>query len=289
MVALGGTLIALVASDNVPFVADGGDGSAAAAVPRADVDRFDSAAALASVRRQVALGPRPAGSRASRVLARRIRSKLPRGRYQAVPGGLRNVIGTVPGRTGGRPIVIGAHYDTKDLPGFVGANDGASGVAVMTQLARSIRPRALRRTVVFVAFDGEESPRDTPSGEFERRGLRGSRVAARGLRGARAMILLDFVGERGLRIPRESNSNLRLWRGLRAAARRAGVGAVFPDRTRGGVLDDHIPFIRQGVPAVDLIDFEFACFHRRCDNMSRISGRSLDAVGETVLELLPTL
>ena len=79
------------------------------------------------MRRQVALGPRPAGSRASRVLAGRIRRKLPRGRFQAVPGGLRNVIGSVPGRTGRQPVVIGAHYDTKDLPGFVGANDGAVG------------------------------------------------------------------------------------------------------------------------------------------------------------------
>ena len=74
-VALGGTLIALVATDNVPFVADDGNGSAAAAVPRPAVDRFDAGAALASVRRQVALGPRPAGSRASRVLAKRIRSQ----------------------------------------------------------------------------------------------------------------------------------------------------------------------------------------------------------------------
>ena len=199
------------------------------------------------------------------------------------------MIGSVPGRTAGPPVVIGAHYDTKDIPGFVGANDGASGVAVMTQLARSVKPRALRRTVVFVAFDGEESPRGTPDGQFAQRGLRGSRVAAPGLRGARAMILLDFVGERGLRLPRERYSNRRLWKGMRAAARRAGVASVFPGGTGPAVLDDHIPFIREGVPSVDLIDFDFPCFHRRCDDMSGISARSLDAVGETVLELLPTL
>ena len=290
-VALGGALIALVATDNVPLVGDDSEPRAAASgnVPRATVDRFDSAAAFGSVRRQVAIGPRPAGSPDSRALGERIRRSLPRGRFEAVPGGLRNVVGTIPGRTRAQPVVIGAHYDTKDIPGFVGANDGASGVAVLTQVARSVRPRRLRRPLVLIAFDGEESPRGTPPEEFEARGLRGSRVAAPDYRDARAMILLDFVGQRGLRIPRETHSDRRLWRKLRAAARRAGVGAVFPSGTQSPISDDHVPFLRQGVPSIDLIDFTFRCFHRRCDDLSRISPRSLDAVGETVLELLPRL
>ena len=104
---------------------------------------------------QVELGPRPAGSEASRQLAETLRRLLPRGRFQAVPGGLRNVVGTVPGREPGY-IVVGAHYDTKDIPGFVGANDGASGTAVVTELARTIkRPK---HTIQFVLFDGEEAP-----------------------------------------------------------------------------------------------------------------------------------
>ncbi|MEA2309451.1 MAG: glutaminyl-peptide cyclotransferase, partial [Thermoleophilaceae bacterium] len=130
---------------------------------------------------QVGYGPRPAGSPASRRLAARLRAMLPRGRFQAVPGGLRNVIGVVPGKDPRRTVVVGAHYDTKDLPGFVGAIDSASGTAVAVQLARTLRPREARPTVVFALFDGEESPRGTPDTEpaFERRGLRGSRVAAR--------------------------------------------------------------------------------------------------------------
>jgi hypothetical protein len=68
-----------------------------------------------------------------------------------------------------------------------------------------------------------------------------------------------------------------------------GVGKVFPPGTQGGIYDDHIPFLRQGVPSIDLIDFDFRCFHQRCDDLSRISPRSLDAVGETTLELLRTL
>ena len=287
-IALGATLIVLVATDNVPFISDD-DGGAAAAVPAAKLDRFDGQAALRSVRRQVALGPRPAGSAASRRLAKRIRRALPGGRFQAVPGGLRNVVGVVRGRDPGRQVVVGAHYDTKDLPGFTGANDGASGTAVLTGLARTIKPRRIRPTVVFIAFDGEESPRGTPDEQFEERGLRGSKVAAPRYADAEAMVLLDFVGERNLRIPREQGSHPALWRKLRAAARRAGVGPVFPDAVGGTIVDDHVPFQREGVPAIDLIDFDFPCFHRTCDNLSRISPRSLDAVGETVHELLATL
>ena len=284
--------MALAATETAPFSGGGSVGAGAASgavVPRASVDRFAGHAAYGSVERQVALGPRPAGSAASRELAGRIRRALPRGRFQAVPGGLRNVIGTVPGRERGRTVVVAAHYDTRDLPGFVGANDGASGIAVLTQLARAIRPRWLRPTVVLVALDGEEAPRGAPEGQFERYGLRGSKVAAPGLKRAEAMILIDFVGERGLRLPREELSQVGLWRRLRAAARRVGVARVFPPSEQGAVLDDHLPFIRAGVPSIDLIDFDYACFHRLCDDLSQISERSLDAVGESLVELLRRL
>lgn len=260
------------------------------AVPRPTVDRFDERAAYAWVERQVELGPRPAGSPASRKLARQLRRALPRGAFQPVPDGLRNVVGVVPGREPSRRVVVGAHYDTKEIPGFLGAVDGASGTAVVAQLARTIRPRQLRPTVVFLLFDGEESPAGAPPGQFLRYGLRGSKAVAHRYRDAEAMILLDFVGERGLRIPRESYSNAGLWQRLRAAARAVGVGAVFPDRDYGGgIQDDHLPFIEQGVPAIDLIDFDFPCWHRRCDDLPRVSVRSLDATGETVLELLRRL
>ena len=289
-VVLGVALIALVATDNLPFTGDGdGEAGAAAPVPRPAFDRFDGRAAYESVERQVALGARPAGSAASRELAGRIRRALPGGRFQAVPGGLRNVIGRVPGRDPRRVVIVGAHYDTKDIEGFVGANDGASGTAVLTQLARRVKPRTLRSTMVFIAFDGEESPAGSPPGRFEQDGLRGSKVAASRYSGARAMILLDFVGEKGLRVRREQLSDSGLWRKLRAAARRAGVGEVFPAGVQGPILDDHVPFLRAGVPAIDLIDFDFPCFHRTCDDLSQISPRSLDAVGEAMLELLPTL
>jgi glutaminyl-peptide cyclotransferase len=255
-----------------------------ATAPTPTVDRVDEDAAWSRLVRQVELGPRPAGSAASRKLARQLKAELPRGSFQAVPGGLRNVVGFVRGRDPSRTVVVGAHYDTKDLPGFVGANDGASGTALVVELARSIEPGQLRPSTVFILFDGEESPDDKH--DFLKTGLRGSKVAAARYQDAEAMILLDFVGDRDLSLPREGLSDRALWRRLRAAARRVGTGAVFPDRTQASILDDHYPFRQRGVPSIDLIDFDYACWHRKCDNLSRVSKRSLDAVGETVYELL---
>jgi len=285
-VALGITLVALVATDNLPFT---GDHEADGSTPRAasvHADRFDGAAAFRLLRRQVELGPRPAGSPESRRLARLLKRIVPRGGYQDVPGGLRNVMGTVRGREPGY-VVVGAHYDTKDVPGFVGANDGASGTAVAAQLARTIRRP--RHTVKFVFFDAEESPRGTPDSEFEEKGLRGSKVAAPRFADARAMVLLDFVGDRQLAIRYEDNSSPGLWRKLRSAAHRVGALETFPRGNQGPISDDHVPFADEGVPSIDLIDFDFPCWHRRCDDMSAVSERSVNAVGETIYELLKTL
>ena len=100
------------------------------------------------------------------------------------------------------------------------------------------------------------------------------------------MVLLDFVGDRRLSIPREGSSDAELWRRLRAAAKRGrGRAATSPPDARGSILDDHIPFLQQGVPSIDLIDFDFPCWHRRCDDLSAVSERSLDATGETVHQL----
>ena len=260
----------------------------AASSARLKVDRFDGARAFAELRRQVEMGPRPAGSAASRRLAARIRSALPRGRYEAVPGGLRNVVGRLPGS---KPaVVVAAHYDTKALPGFVGANDGAGGTAAVMELARVLR-RTKRPAgapeLRFVFFDGEEATNDRA--DFRLTGLRGSQAYADRHRGElRALVLLDFVADKDLRIPREEGSDPRLWTRLRAAARRVGAGAAFPSVRQGEVTDDHTPFAEAGVPAIDLIDFEFDCWHRRCDDLSAVSRRSLDISGEAVLELLRT-
>jgi glutaminyl-peptide cyclotransferase len=264
---------------------DGDDPPGASAALK--VDRFNRDRAFADLRRQVELGPRPAGSETSKQLAAWLRERLPNGRIQPVPGGLQNVTGRIPGR--GKPILVAAHYDTKDIPGFVGANDGAAGTAAVLEIARVMQktPRpADAPPIRFVLFDGEESPDD--DADFYTAGLRGSKFYARRFaEQVRAMILLDFVAEKGaMRVPREDSSHLGLWERLRAASRKVGAQSAFPDETSGPVLDDHTPFLRRGVPAIDLIDFTFTCWHKKCDDMSAVSARALDLTGETVVQLL---
>jgi Zn-dependent M28 family amino/carboxypeptidase len=214
---------------------------------------------------------------------------MPRGAYQQLPGGLRNVIGTVPGRHPSRYIVVGAHYDSKDLKGFLAANDGAGGTAAVVQLARQLKPRTIGPTVKFVLFDGEETPAGVSEDEFYEKGLRGSKPAAKTFKDAEAMILLDFVADKELSLPREGTSDKRLWSKLRAAAKKAGVGRTFPTGTGVSIEDDHTPFLRAGVPSIDLIDWDFPCWHKTCDDLSAVSERSLDASGEAVAGLLRTL
>src|SRR5918998_1310844 len=209
------------------------------------------AVGVAALIAAVVVGESSGGERievGARPLGERLRRLLPNGRFEPVPARtgaerpLRNIVGAVRGRDPERLVVVGAHYDTKDLPGFVGANDGAGGTAAVVEIARSIRPRELGLSVVFILFDGEESPRGTSDAVFERAGLRGSRAAARRYPGGAAMVLLDLVADRRLSIPREANSTPALWESLRAAARRAGVGCAFPAASREEISDDHKPF-----------------------------------------------
>jgi glutaminyl-peptide cyclotransferase len=263
-------------------------GSAASVAPRSTAARFDGSWAWGLLREQVALGPRPAGSDASHRLAARLASLVPSGHLEAVPGdppGMQNVVGTLPGT---KPaIVLGAHYDTLDIPGFVGANDGASGVAVVVAAARALqridRPAGAPE-LRFVLFDGEEAP---PGVEFLEGGVRGSKAyAAAHAKEMGTLVLLDMIGDKDLAIPRKATSDRALWTKVRAAARKAGTQSAFPDRVSGAVLDDHTPFQERGVPSIDLIDFTFPVWHTTRDDMTAVSARSIDAVGETIVELL---
>jgi hypothetical protein len=261
---------------------------AAPLAPPARANRFDGSAAFALLREQVqAYGWRPAGSPALRRLALRLRALMPRGRFEAVPGHprLRNVVGTVPGR---RPaIVVAAHYDVEAEPeGFVGANDGAAGTAAVVTLARAFarleRPRGARE-LRFVLFDGEEEPAGCVP--FESCGIRGSRAYAKRHAGdVRALVLLDYIAEKvGLSFPRELGSDAGIWSQLRRAATDVGVGGLFPDAVGAGeILDDHTPFTRRGVRAIDIIDFDYPQRDSLQDNLGAVAQRSLDAVGEAV-------
>lgn len=268
-----------------------GDGNARqATTARAPkVNRFDGARAWAELEREVRAGPRPAGSQTLRALAARLRATLPHGHIEQVAGGLQNVVGVLPGR---RPaVVLSAHYDTKDTPpGFVGANDGAGGTALVLEAARVLARMHQRnpRQVRFVLFDGEEAP--AGCSDFLTCGIRGSRAyARRHARQLKALVLADFVANRNLLLKRDLGSDATLWARFAAAARRAGVGSIVTSATQGTVEDDHTPFMRAGVPAIDLIDFDFPQWHTLQDQPGVLSERSLDAAGEAVVELMREL
>jgi Iap family predicted aminopeptidase len=265
--------------------------------PASDGGRFDAERAFADVEAQVAFGPRPAGSAANRRQAEFLAESLGEAgvRDVRVQRPHLNVVGTIPG-TEQDSILIGAHHDTKDrIPGFVGANDGASGVAVVLEIARALPDQVEGPSVHLALFDAEEARGDRP---FEVDGTRGSRqyvrYAQRGTGGTpplpESMILLDLVGDCDLQIPREQNSDPQLYRDI-------ALNAPDPEPFEGetsAILDDHIPFLRAGVPAVDLIDFTFgpgdspgAWWHTTEDTLDKVCAESLDAVGEAVLAILP--
>lgn len=285
--------LALVITIFASFIWIGCGGQAPRTRPTTTV-QFDTSAAWKLIEQQVAVGSRPAGSPQLRRLAERLRRALPNGTFEPIPGqpGLRNVVGTIPGRRPG--IVVGAHYDTLAQPaGFVGANNGAAGTAIVVEVARALaasKPPSGASEVRFVLFDGEEPPSGLPeSSDFYQTGLRGSRayVAAYPDR-TKAMVLLDYVANKHLQLPREATSTPILWSNVREAANAVGAGRFFPARTESAILDDHTPFLRTGVAAVDLIDWSYPGHDLR-DSMSMLSSQSVTAVGRTVVELVSRL
>ena len=260
----------------------------AGARPAGPVPRsFDEARAYALVKLQLSYGPRPAGSPAERAVARVLVRMLPHGHFEPVPGGLENIVGGLPGRQ--PAIVIAAHYDTTPVPGYLGANNSATGVAAVIEMARDLARdprRSGQRAIVFALFDGEEAPVYPPP-DFLAEALRGSRAYVAAHRAStREMVLLDFIALHGESLPRDAGSNATLWSQLRAAARRAGTLSYFPDAVGEAIYDDDTPFNQAGIPAIDLIDFNYPCWQKVCDDLTQVSQPSLAAVGRTVLALL---
>jgi glutaminyl-peptide cyclotransferase len=305
-VALAAAIVALAGCgerDEPPIEAPGAKAAQRAAA------RFDAKRAFADLESQVRLGERPAGSAANRRLTELLASRLRDAglREVGIQRPNRNVVGVIPGREPGA-IVVGAHHDTKDrIPGrFVGANDGASGVAVALELARALPDRVQGPSIHIALFDAEEARGDRP---FEQDGTRGSSQYVRyaeagGRQGSppldeiASMVLFDLVGDCDLQIPLEENSNPELYELFRDAALELdpdGGGAPFDGET-GGVLDDHIPFAEAGVSAVDLIDFQYGpgpapgeWFHTDEDDLAKVCPESLAAVGRPALLVLDRL
>ncbi len=259
---------------------------------------FDGAAALRHVERLVAIGPRPAGSPGAARARSYIVDELKKAGVSAkvesfdamTPHGrlpMANVVAVIPGR---RPdvILIAGHYDTKwfrDIT-FVGANDGGSSAALLIELARRLRERPREYTYWVAWFDGEEARESwTPTDS-----LYGSRRMAAELGKSRrlpsAVIVADMIGDRDLGIRREAGSTAWMTDVIWASAVRLGYVTHFLQDTLA-VEDDHAPFIRMGIPATLLIDFDFPPWHTAADTLDKVSAQSLEIVGKVMLDALP--
>jgi hypothetical protein len=271
---------------------------------------FDSARAWLHLQRMVEIGPRPAGSTALRQTRAYITRQLtalgltvqeqpftvttPAGRVQMV-----NLIVRLPGTRPDR-ILFAGHYDTKVMPGarpFVGASDGGSSAAFLIELASALNSRPRDFTYELIWLDGEEAfcpgwtdcgTPSSPDNTYGSRHYVAAATEANALPAVRALILVDMIGDIDLQVRRDTNSTPWLVDLVWTAARRLGHGGVFVQAATA-VEDDHLPFVRAGVPSVDIIDLDYPYWHTPDDDMKRVSARSLQIVGDVVLEALPAI
>jgi glutaminyl-peptide cyclotransferase len=264
--------------------------------------------ALARVRRLCELGPRDALTPGAEAAAKWISAELSAIGLvpdtdtfdDPAPDGtsriFRNIMVTVPG-TGGGHVLLLSHYDTKSgiSDTFVGANDGGSSTGLLLELAAHFARIPASSSVTFAFLDGEECRRTY--GESD--GLHGSRHLARKMReagqGIDAVILVDMVGDRDLRLTLPRNGTARLKTALLDAAASQGL------RTKVGllpydILDDHQPFLNAGFPAIDIIDFEYGSapglrdyWHTDADTVDKLSAESLQVTGAIVIQLVNDL
>jgi len=258
--------------------------------------RFDGRRALRDVETQLKLGPRTIGSEAHAKAVDWMVAGLKGAGWtveiqEALNAGkkIRNVVA---GRGSDGPwIILGAHYDSRfradqdpdpqkrTLP-VQGANDGASGVAVLMELARTI-PKDLKKQITLVFFDAEDN------GEIEGWDwILGSKAYAARLTGKPdAVVIVDMIGDADLNIYREGNSDSGLTDEIWRTAARLKI-PQFIDEPKYQILDDHIPFLNRGFRAADIIDFDYPHWHTTADTLDKVSAASLQAVGDVLLAWL---
>jgi len=269
----------------------------------APASAFDSTRAWEHLRRQVAFGPRPSGSPAivetRRYLAAQLKDAGISAREQAFVGmtplgevSMANVIATIPGKRPER-VVLASHYDTKLFRDFrfVGANDGASSTAALLELGRALKGRTNEFTIELLFLDGEEARMPEWRGNDNTYGSRHYVQAAQkdgSLKTLKALVLLDMIGDKDLTIRRDSNSTPWLVDVLWSTAARLGHSATFSNQLTT-IEDDHIPFLRAGVAAADIIDLDNPTWHTPQDDLEHVSQQSLKVVGDVVLAAIPEI
>jgi len=269
---------------------------------------FDSERAFQFLQQQCDIGPRYPGSEGHRILRRYLVDKLeefgadvsvqPFNGVLTTGDTLRlvNIIGNFNLKSD-RRILLGAHYDTRpyadrdpdpanrDKP-ILGANDGASGVAVLLEISRLMKKSKPPVGVDIVFFDGEDYGREGVARDY----ILGSTYFAAHLKGynPNSVIIVDMIGDQDLEIKREGFSRAasgELLERIFSIAEELGIEA-FSEEEGPSIIDDHLPFVQMGIPAVNLIDFDYPYWHTLEDTPDKCSPASLNAVGEVLVEFI---
>lgn len=278
-----------------------------AAQPSKGDSAFSGTRALADVRKLVAIGPRVAGTPGAAKARDYITEQLkaaglavqeqafdastPRGSVHMI-----NLLAVIPGipppeapsQVPVQRIIVAGHYDTKLFKEFtfVGANDGGSSAALLIELARALKPRTLPMDVELLFLDGEEAVGEW-KGSDHTYGSRYYVQAAKkagALKTIGALVLVDMIGDKDLRIMKEANSTPWLTESVWGAASRLGRREFVGETTT--IEDDHLEFLEEGVPAVDIIDLDYPAWHRADDTLDKLSAASLQSVGDVVVAAL---
>jgi glutaminyl-peptide cyclotransferase len=272
---------------------------------------FSGASAFEFTKQSVEFGPRPSGSEANRKLQAFIVSELQKDGCEPAPAKkdceliddsftattprgpvpMKNIIAKFPGKSG-KAIVVAGHFDTKLFPGrkFVGANDGGSSTGLLLELAHVLAHQPRVDDVYVVFFDGEEAIGEWSATDS----VYGSKhLAARWqkdgtLKSIKAFILVDMIGDKNLDIKREPTGNAKLTGLVWKTAADLGYAANFLNDSLD-IEDDHLPFLKLGVPAIDIIDFDYPPWHTDADTMDKLGAQSLEIVGKVVVESIRRL
>jgi glutaminyl-peptide cyclotransferase len=254
---------------------------------------FNGDSAMHFAQAQCDIGPRPPGTPADVKTGNFIIQNLPslwkveEQKFEFRGVSIRNIVAK---RGQGPLVIVGAHYDTRpraDNDPFqpyahiLGANDGASGVAVLLELAR-VLPEKLNKETWLAFFDAEDS------GNIDGWpwSVGADHVAATLIVTPEAVVVLDMIGDKDQQIYYEANSNPAIQQAIFARAAQLGYGANFIPQVKYSMTDDHTPFLERGYPAVDLIDFDYPFWHTMKDTCDKLGPESLEHVGRTMQQWL---
>ncbi len=255
---------------------------------------FDGVHAYQLVIEQTDFGFRPTGSAAGWATGDWIIEQLRAANWQVETQEFlyrevrcRNVIGKMPNSDDKPVLLLGAHYDTRkqadqdpehpETP-VMGANDGASGAAVLLELAHVLESDKIPYQVWLAFFDAEDNGHLDGWDWIVGSSYMASQLAVR----PEFVIIVDMIGDADQQIYYEHNSDPALMEMIWQVAADLGYGDTIIPEYRFSMLDDHTPFARMGIPAVDMIDFDYPYWHTTADTADKVRADSLERVGRTV-------